>query len=158
MDLRPPKPIAVLEKLEGSAPAEPRVLRFIESQLTAMKPSPDEFEKLVAEGLKLIPEEFRPFLDNVQVVIEEEPSAELLEKMGVTPDRTLLGLYTGTPLTKRSIEYSGFPDRIVIFRRAFLEGFNDRDEIRREVARTVLHEVAHHFGIDDDRLVELGWS
>ena len=123
-----------------------------------MKPSPDEFETLVAEGLKLIPDEFLPYLDNVQVVIEEEPSAELLKEMGVTPNRTLLGLYTGTPLTKRSIEYSGFPDRIVIFRRVFLERLNDRDEIRREVARTVLHEIAHHFGIDDDRLTELGWG
>ena len=123
-----------------------------------MKPSPGEFEELVAEGLKLIPDEFRPFLDNVQVVIEEEPSAGLLEKMGVTPDQTLFGLYTGTPLTQRSIEYSGFPDCITIFRRPIIERFDNPGEIRREVARTVLHEVAHHFGLDEDRLAELGWG
>jgi predicted Zn-dependent protease with MMP-like domain len=123
-----------------------------------MKPSPGEFEKLVAEGLKLIPDEFRPFLDNVQVVIEEEPSAALLEKMGVTPDQTLFGLYTGTPLTQRSIEYSGFPDRITIFRRPLLEEFDDPLDLRREIGRTVIHEVAHHFGIDEERLVDLGWD
>ncbi|MGD0017542.1 MAG: metallopeptidase family protein [Verrucomicrobiia bacterium] len=123
-----------------------------------MKPSPDEFETLVAEGLKLVPDEFRPYLDNVQVVVEEEPSAELLKKMGVTPNRTLFGLYIGTPLPERSVMYSGFPDRIIIFQRPFLEKFYHPDEIRREVARTVLHEVAHHFGIDDDRLAELGWG
>jgi predicted Zn-dependent protease with MMP-like domain len=123
-----------------------------------MKPSPGEFEKLVAEGLKLVPDEFRPFLDNVRVVIEDEPSTELLAKLGVPPDRTLFGLYTGTPLTKRSIEYSGFPDCITIFRRPILERFDNPVEISREVARTVLHEVAHHFGIDEDRLAELGWG
>ena len=123
-----------------------------------MKPSPDEFEELVAEGLKLIPDEFRPFLDNVQVVIEEEPGAGLLKKMGVTSDRTLFGLYTGTPLTKRSIEYSGPPDCITIFRRPIIERFDNPGEIRCEVARTVLHEVAHHFGLDEDRLAELGWG
>ena len=123
-----------------------------------MRLSPSEFEKLVAEGLKLIPDEFRPFLDNVQVVVEEEPGAELLEKMCVPPDETLFGLYTGTPLTQRSIEYSGLPDCITIFRRPFLEEFDNPGEIRREVARTVLHEVAHHFGIDENRLAELGWG
>jgi predicted Zn-dependent protease with MMP-like domain len=123
-----------------------------------MRLLPGEFEKLVAEGLKLVPDEFRPFLDNVHVVVEEEPGADLLEKMGVPPDETLFGLYTGMPLTQRSIEYSGFPDRISIFRRPFLDEFDNPDEIRHEVARTVLHEIAHHFGISDDRLAELGWG
>jgi len=115
-----------------------------------MKPSPDEFDKLVTEGLNLVPDEFRPFLDNVQVVIEEEPSAELLERLGVPPNKTLFGLYTGTPLTKRSIEYSGFPDCITIFRRPIIERFDNPVEISRE--------VAHHFGLGEDRLAELGWS
>jgi len=123
-----------------------------------MRLSPLEFEELVAEGLKLIPDEFRPFLDNVRVIIEEEPSAELLKKMGVPPDRTLLGLYTGVPLIKRSVECSGFPDCITIFRRPLLNRCANPSEIQREVARTVLHEVAHHFGISEDRLAELGWG
>ena len=123
-----------------------------------MRLSSNEFEELVAGGLELIPDEFRPFLDNIQVIVEGEPSAELLEKMGVPPCKTLFGLYTGTPLPERGIMYSGFPDRIIIFQRPFLEKFEHPDAIRHEVARTVLHEIAHHFGIGDDRLAELGWS
>src|SRR5436190_112918 len=113
-----------------------------------------EFEKLVEEGLALIPAELRAFIQNAQVVIEDEPSDE----MGVPADETLFGLYEGTPLTERTTEYSALPDRIIIFRRPLLEEFDDPGEIRREVARTVIHEVAHHFGIDDDRLTELGWD
>ena len=123
-----------------------------------MKPGKREFEKLVEDGLALIPEELRSLISNAQIVIEDEPSEELLEEMGVPPDETLFGLYTGIPITERTIEYSALPDRIIIFRRPILEEFDDPGDIRREVARTVIHEVAHHFGIDEDRLVELGWD
>jgi predicted Zn-dependent protease with MMP-like domain len=106
----------------------------------------------------MIPEELRGYISNVQVTVEYEPSDELLDELGVPPDETLFGLYEGTPLTERTTEYSALPDRIIIFRRPLLEEFDDPLDIRREVARTVIHEVAHHFGIDEDRLVELGWD
>ena len=123
-----------------------------------MRLSAREFEKLVEDGLALIPDEMRSFMNNVQIVIEEEPNEELLNKMGVPPDETLFGLYQGVPLTERSTAYSALPDRIIIFRRPLLDEFADPLAIRREVARTVIHEVAHHFGIDEERLAELGWD
>ena len=123
-----------------------------------MKLTAFEFEKLIEEGLTLIPEEIRSRISNVQLVIEAEPSDELLDELGVPPDETLFGLYTGVPLTERTVEYSALPDRIIIFRRPLLEEFDNPLEIRREVARTVIHEGAHHFGIDEDRLAELGWQ
>lgn len=123
-----------------------------------MKLTASEFEKLVEDGLTLIPQEIRSRINNVQIVIEDEPSDELLDELGVPPDETLFGLYTGVLLTERTLEYSALPDRIIIFRRPLLEEFDSPAVIRREVARTVIHEVAHHFGIDDERLAELGWD
>jgi predicted Zn-dependent protease with MMP-like domain len=117
-----------------------------------------EFERLVAESLEMIPDELRGHISNVEITIEDEPSDEMLDELGVPPDDTLFGLYEGTPLTGRSTEYSGLPDRIIIFRRPLLEEFDDPLDLRREIARTVIHEVAHHFGIDEERLVELGWD
>ena len=116
------------------------------------------FERIVEEALALIPEELRQHISNVQIVIEDEPSNELLDELEVPEDETLFGLYTGTPLTERTAEYSGLPDRIIIFRRPLLDEFDDPNELRREVARTVIHELAHHFGIGEDRLAELGWD
>ncbi len=117
-----------------------------------------EFEECVEDGLAMIPAELRALINNVQIVIEDEPSAELLHDLGVPDDETLYGVYEGTPLTERTTEYAALPDRIVIFRRPLLDEFGDARELRREIARTVIHEVAHHFGIDDDRLTELGWD
>ena len=123
-----------------------------------MRLSALEFEKFVEDGLTLIPEEIRVLINNVQIVVETEPGAKLLEELQVPPDETLFGLYEGVPLTERSTAYSALPDRIIIFRRPLLEEFNDPLDIRREVARTVIHEVAHHFGIGEERLAELGWD
>jgi predicted Zn-dependent protease with MMP-like domain len=120
--------------------------------------SPKQFEKLVADSLTLIPDEIRRHMDNVVIEIEPRPSDELLDELEVPEDETLFGLYTGTPLTDRTTDYSGLPDRITIFREPLLEEFDDPLDVRREVARTVIHEIAHHFGIDEDRLVELGWD
>lgn len=123
-----------------------------------MRLSEHEFTKLVDEGLKLIPADIRRLMDNIQIVIEDAPSDELLDDMGVPGDETLYGLYEGVPLTERTTEYSAFPDRVTIYRLPLLEDFDDPGELRREIARTVIHEIAHHFGIDDDRLAELGWD
>lgn len=123
-----------------------------------MRISRAQFERLVEEGLNLIPAEIRRLMDNVQIAIEDAPSDDLLDALGVPEDETIYGLYEGTPLTERTADYSALPDRIIIYRRPLLEDFDDPDELRHEVARTVIHEVAHHFGIDEDHLAELGWD
>jgi predicted Zn-dependent protease with MMP-like domain len=117
-----------------------------------------EFETLVEDGLALIPAEIRAFMDNVQIIVEETPSRKLLKQLHVPAGDALFGLYEGVPLSERSSSYSAFPDRIIIFRRPLIDEFHNPHELRREIARTVIHEVAHHFGIDEDRLAELGWD
>ncbi len=107
--------------------------------------SPASFPRLVDEALALLPEEFRPFLDNVVIQIEEA-------------EGDLYGLYLGTPLTERGHDPAPLPDRILLFRRTLLEDFPEPWALRRQVAITVLHEIAHHFGLDEERLEELGWG
>ncbi|MGA2079291.1 MAG: metallopeptidase family protein [Holophaga sp.] len=123
-----------------------------------MRLSAEEFEILVQEALELIPDEFRPYLRNVPVLVEDEPSDQLLDAMGVPPDETLYGLYTGLSLAQRGYDESGLPPRITVFRRPHLRAAWDLEDLRREVARTIIHEVAHHFGIGEERLEELGWG
>lgn len=113
--------------------------------------SREEFEDAVGDGLDLIPEELAQHMDNVVVLVEDEPPPEAEE-----PD--LLGLYEGTPLTERGEWWAAgsLPDRITIFRNPTLRMCSSREEVTEEVAVTVIHEIAHHFGIDDARLHELG--
>jgi predicted Zn-dependent protease with MMP-like domain len=105
------------------------------------------FEALVAAALDEIPEELARFIDNVAVVVVDD-----------NPDG-LLGVYEGTPLTERS-QYGGMemPDRIVIFRKPILEMCVSEDDVIEEIYVTVVHEIAHHFGIEDDTLEERGWA
>ena len=109
-----------------------------------------EFEELVSEALDTIPPELAGLMDNVAVFVEDEaPDDE--------PD--LLGLYDGTPLTERDHSYTGvLPDRITIFMNPTLRICEERADVVEEVHVTVVHEIAHHFGIDDDRLHELGYA
>ncbi len=112
--------------------------------------SAQRFEELVSEALDTIPPELTRLIDNCVVLVEEEPPAG---------DPDLLGLYDGTPLTERDSSYSMVvPDRITLFRGPLLAMCDDEDEVVREVRVTVVHEVAHHFGIDDDRLHDLGYG
>jgi len=106
-----------------------------------------DFEKYVAEALESLPDELREFMSNVEIVVEDEPP----------PGQPLLGLYQGVPLTRRGSSYGGvLPDKITIYRRP-LERLYGRSPtlLRREVRRVVLHEIAHHFGLSDERLIEL---
>ena len=114
-----------------------------------MEVSHERFEVLVAEALDLIPEELTAAIDNLAVFVEDR-SPE---------DPELLGLYDGIPLTERE-HYGGMimPDRISIYRKAICDICEDEKEIVEQVRITVIHEVAHHFGIDDERLEELGWD
>jgi predicted Zn-dependent protease with MMP-like domain len=107
------------------------------------------FEELVADALDSIPEELARHMDNVWVTVEDRP-----------PVPGLLGLYTGIPLTERDQGYAGMvmPDRITVYRRTICATCHTEGEVVEAVRVTVIHEVAHHFGIDDARLDELGWS
>ena len=108
----------------------------------------ERFEELVADALDSIPAELGSLMDNVAVFVEE----------GHNPN--LLGLYTGVPLTRRDAGYAGMvmPDRITIYRRPILARCATEQDVVDQVRVTVVHEVAHHFGIDDERLHELGWG
>lgn len=109
--------------------------------------SPEEFERLVADALDGIPDELGRLMNNVAVVVEDE-----------APEPGLMGYYHGVPLTERGEWYAGFlPDRISIYRDEICRVCSSPEEVAREVRTTVVHEVAHHFGIDDERLHELGW-
>jgi predicted Zn-dependent protease with MMP-like domain len=107
------------------------------------------FEELVGDALDLIPAEFAAAMDNVVVLVEDRDPG----------NPTLLGLYHGVALTERTSHYGGvLPDRITIYREAILDICHDEQDVVEEVAITVVHEIAHHFGVDDARLHELGWG
>ena len=110
--------------------------------------SPQRFEGLVADALDDIPAGLAQFMDNVVVMIEDDP-----------PEPGLLGLYEGIPLTERD-DYGGFamPDRVTVYRLPLLEMCTSEQDLVDQVTITVIHELAHHFGIDDDTLHELGWG
>lgn len=114
-----------------------------------------QFEALVADALDAIPPDLGELMENVVVVVEDWPTEEQVEEHG-----DLFGLYEGTELTARSpLSYSGvMPDRITIFRGPLCLAFDDRDDLVEEILVTVVHEIAHHFGISDERLEELGWE
>ncbi|HEY9476685.1 MAG TPA: metallopeptidase family protein [Mycobacteriales bacterium] len=111
--------------------------------------SRDRFDELVADALDEIPTELTRLMDNVVVLVE-----------GTNPEEPdLLGLYEGVALTERGFDYAGaLPDRILIYRDAILGICQTEQDVVEEVAITVVHEIAHHFGIDDERLHRLGWS
>ncbi len=109
-----------------------------------------EFEAAVDDALDSIPDELLDLLDNVVILVEDEPEGD---------DPDLLGLYDGVALTDRGDWGHGeLPDRILIYMNPTLRMCEDAEDVRDEVAVTVVHEIAHHFGIDDDRLHELGWD
>ena len=109
-----------------------------------------EFETLVAEALDTIPPELAALIDNCVVLVEDDPPDDVLADM--------LGLYSGTPLTERGEFYTGLPDTVQIFRRPILAICDTEEDVVEEVRITVVHEIAHHFGIDDERLHELGYG
>ncbi|MFI9405684.1 metallopeptidase family protein [Nocardia sp. NPDC052316] len=111
--------------------------------------SEDRFEELVGDALDRIPPELAQAIDNVVVLIEARNS----------DDPHLLGLYHGIALTERDSHYGGaLPDTVTIYRESILDICSDESEVVEEVAITVIHEIAHYFGIDEDRLHQLGWG
>ena len=115
----------------------------------SVRMDPHRFDELVSDALDLIPPELAAAMDNVVVLVEDRHPE----------DAGLLGLYQGVALTERDSDYSGsLPDTITIYREALLDVCESDNDVIEEVAITVIHEIAHHFGIDDQRLEELGWA
>ncbi len=116
----------------------------------------EEFERLVAEALDGLPEEFQKRLNNVDLIVAPSPTRDQMRRAGVGPHQTLFGLYEGVPLTRRDRGYHlVLPDKITIFQRPIEAVCRTNEEIRHLVRKTVMHEIAHHFGIGDERLREL---
>lgn len=116
----------------------------------------DDFEELVVEALDALPERFLQLLDNVQVVIAEWPTRRQLASVGLRHRSSLLGLYEGIPQTYRGHSYGQvLPDKITIFQRPIELICRSDDEVRLQVQDTVIHELGHHFGIDEERMAEL---
>ena len=123
---------------------------------TGFAMSADDFEAAVADALDRIPQQLAATMNNVAVFIEDD----YVPRPGEDPETVLLGLYEGVPLTERDSwwDAGSLPDRITIYRGPILDICASREEVVHEVTVTVVHEIAHHFGIDDGRLHELGWG
>jgi predicted Zn-dependent protease with MMP-like domain len=117
------------------------------------------FNRIVRRAIDRIPQEIMRHVQNVAVVVENRPKPALLEEMGLGPDEPLLGVYTGIALSQRSVtspEY--YPDTIILFRGPLLEVSGNIDELEDEIEITVVHEIAHFFGISEERLALLGYG
>jgi predicted Zn-dependent protease with MMP-like domain len=116
----------------------------------------ERFETLVEDALKEIPKRFRKEIRNVAVVVEDEPSQDILEEMEIEPGDTLFGLYQGTPLPERSWAFgNNLPDRISIYQKPTEAACESDDEIRDCVAETVIHEFGHYFGMSEEEIEEI---
>ena len=109
--------------------------------------SNDRFEELVSDALRTLPSDLAGAIENVAFIVEDEAEG-----------RPLFGLFEGIPLTKRGTYTGVMPDRITLYQGAICRYCNSEDEVRQQVRKTIIHEVAHHFGISDTRLAELGWG
>jgi len=118
-----------------------------------------DIKREAARALAGLPKEFRDRMHNVEIVIERRPTRSQLLEAGLDPRRdTLYGLYHGTPLPDRSVFYPPIlPDKITIFAEPLMRDFPDPDELRRQIRLTVLHEIAHYFGMSEDEIEDLGY-
>ena len=117
----------------------------------------DEFERLVAESFDDLPKVFKEKIENVAIVVEDWPDRQTLQSVGIRRPSGLLGLYHGVPLTERTHGYGNVaPDKISIYRYPIMMQSSSREGLRALVRRVLLHEIAHYFGVDDERLDELG--
>ena len=117
----------------------------------------ERFEQLVAKAVDSLPEELLDRMENLDIIVADRPTHEQLAILGEDPENTLLGLYEGVPLTERSMHYGlVMPDKITIFQQPIEAMCRSDTKIIAEIQRVVRHEIAHHFGISDARLEELG--
>ena len=117
-----------------------------------MRVSEDEFEALVERAFERLPPEFAELLDNIAVVVEDEPDPELLREMGMDENDELLGLYFGVPLGERHSGYSALPDQVVLYRLPLVRVSSNRRQLIREVRDTLVHELGHYFGLSDEEM------
>lgn len=123
------------------------------------KISEKEFDRLVRRAIQRIPQEIRQHLDNILITVQRRPSMEILEEMDMDPDEPLLGVYWGVPLTERSIlSPPEFSDTIFLFQEPLEEMCDTMEELEEEIEITVVHEIAHAVGINEERLAELGYD
>jgi len=121
--------------------------------------SPRAFDRIVEQAIARIPEPIRCHLDNIVIVVEQRPSKTLLKEMGLPPDEPLLGLFEGQSLVEQSpTDPALFPATITIFQQPLVQSCQTIAELTRQIEITVVHEVAHFFGIGEQRLVELGYG
>jgi predicted Zn-dependent protease with MMP-like domain len=114
------------------------------------------FERHVAEALASIPRRFRDAMDNIAIVVEDEPSPELLSDMEIEPPDTLLGLYQGTPLTERTWAYgNSLPDRVLIFQGPHERSAEDEEDLVVCIGETLIHEIGHYFGMSEEQIEEI---
>lgn len=124
-----------------------------------MKLTMQRFEQTVERAIASIPEDIRAHLRNMTISVENRPSRDLLDDMGIPPGETLFGVYTGIPLPERSVtEPPLYPDEILIFKEPLEEFCRDLAELEEEIEITVVHEVAHYLGLSEERLAELGYA
>ena len=116
----------------------------------------DAFKALVEEAIDTIPRRFAREVRNLAIVIEDEPSADLLDEMEIEPPDSLYGLYQGTPLTERTWPWgNALPDRITLFQKPIEEDCEDEDEVRAVIGETLIHEVGHYFGLSEEEIEEI---
>ncbi len=116
----------------------------------------EAFERLVSGALATIPRRFRDAMANLAIVVEDEPSRELLEEMEIGPPDTLLGLYQGTPLTERAWDYGNtLPDRILLFQGPLERESDDEDDLVVAIGETLIHEIGHYFGLSEEEIEEI---
>jgi predicted Zn-dependent protease with MMP-like domain len=116
----------------------------------------DRFERLLVEAVTLIPRRFRREMKNLALVVEDEPSTDLLDEMEIEPPDSLYGLYQGTPLPERAWSHgNNLPDKITIFQRPIEEDCEDEDEVRAVIGETLIHEVGHYFGLSEEEIEEI---
>ena len=122
-----------------------------------MKLSLEEFEDAVLSAMKKLPKLLKNKMENIDVVVEEEASREILEGMGLRSPRHLLGLYQGIPFDRRGFYYGNvLPDKITLYKNPIESVCRNEEELENKVREVVIHEVGHYFGLDDERLEELG--
>ncbi len=117
-----------------------------------MKVDRSQFEEYVREAVERLPASFRQYMDNVSIIVEDTPSEQQLRENGVPPGHTLFGLYEGVPKSERGNYGFVAPDRITIFQEPIQRASSSRREVKRQVRETVWHEIAHHFGMDEERV------
>ncbi len=125
----------------------------------SMKISEKEFDKIVRKAIKRIPSDIRGYLNNIAISVKNRPTGKMMEKMDLPPEAILFGVYQGIPLIERSATSPPlFPDTILLFQEPIEEVCENKEEIEDQIEITVVHEIAHFFGISEERLRELGYG